>query len=378
MGFLDFLYSILGFGIKAVVVLLVILVIIAFSVKLLRRSSETDENEKQLGLKSIDLKKQRSSRRDFMQKALKDSVADPKARKELKKEKHGRKEKESREEQYYQAQQELIKKAEAEGEFCPQNLYVLSFKGDTSASSVTNLRHEIDAILDTATDRDEVIVNLTSPGGVVNTYGLCSSELKRIRDRGIFLTVCVDNVAASGGYLMACVASKIVAAPFSYIGSIGVVMQLPNFHRLMQEHKVDFEQITAGKYKRTVTMFGENTDAAREKMKSELETVHRNFKDIVVKFRPQLDIDNIATGEFWLANDAKDLGLVDEIATSDEYVEKRIALTKGSALKIIWKKEKPKTLSERLKKLLKASCWVKAVRNGIREEMSDNSMNNIK
>ena len=196
--------------------------------------------------------------------------------------------------------------------------FVLDFKGDLKASGVDSLRQEITALLEIARKDDEVIVRLDNHGGVVHEHGLAASQLARIRDRGIPLKVCVDKVAASGGYLMACVADKIYAAPFAILGSIGVLAQIPNFNRLLDNHGVDFEQITAGEYKRTVTMFGKNTDQDRAKLREELEDVHVLFKDAVAKYRSNLDLGKVATGEHWYGTRALDLGLADELLTSDE------------------------------------------------------------
>ena len=201
--------------------------------------------------------------------------------------------------------------------------YVVDFKGDLKASAVASLREEVTAILDVAGENDEVIVRLENHGGMVHEHGLAASQLSRIRDRGIPLVVCVDKVAASGGYLMACVASKIYAAPFAIVGSIGVLAQLPNFNRMLDNHGVDFEQITAGKHKRTVTMFGKNTDEDRAKLKEELEDVHALFKDAIAKYRTDLDLDKVATGEYWYGTRALELGLADELRTSDELLGER-------------------------------------------------------
>ena len=210
------------------------------------------------------------------------------------------------------------KKAEAKEASSRPKSFVIDFKGDLKASGVPSLREEVSAILDVASANDEVIVRLENHGGVVHEHGLAASQLARIRNRDIPLVVCVDKVAASGGYLMACVASKIVAAPFAILGSIGVLAQIPNFNRFLDSHGVDFEQITAGKYKRTVTMFGENTDEDRAKLKEELEDVHDLFKSAVSTYRPDLDLDKVATGEHWYGTRALELGLADEIKTSDE------------------------------------------------------------
>lgn len=202
-----------------------------------------------------------------------------------------------------------------------RRVFVLDFQGDIKASEVTALRECITAILLVAGDRDtEVVVRLDNAGGLVAEHGLAASQLARLRARKIPLTVTVDRVAASGGYLMACVADRILAAPFAVVGSIGVVAQLPNFHRVLERHGVDFELHTAGEHKRTLTLFGENTDAGREKLREQIEDTHRLFKDYIAQYRPALDLARVATGEYWHAGQALDLGLVDAIQTSDDYL----------------------------------------------------------
>ncbi|PKM05403.1 MAG: protease SohB [Gammaproteobacteria bacterium HGW-Gammaproteobacteria-6] len=198
--------------------------------------------------------------------------------------------------------------------------FVLNFNGDIKASALDNLRQEVTAVLELATGDDEIIVRLESGGGMVHAYGLASAQLVRIRDAGIPLTVCVDKVAASGGYMMACIADRIIAAPFAMLGSIGVVAQIPNFNRLLKKHDVDYEMLTAGEYKRTLTLFGENTDKGREKFQEDLETIHRLFKTFVSQYRPQLDIDTVATGEVWFGTEALHHALADQLLTSDQYI----------------------------------------------------------
>ena len=196
--------------------------------------------------------------------------------------------------------------------------YILDFIGDIKASAVPSLREEVTAILDIAKRNDQIVLRLDNHGGVVHEHGLAASQLARIRQKKIYLTVVVDKVAASGGYLMASVANKIYAAPFAILGSIGVIAQLPNFNRLLDNYGVEFEQITAGQYKRNVTMFGKNTDEDREKLKDQLEEIHELFKSSVNEYRPQLDLEKVATGEHWYGTKALELGLIDEIKTSDE------------------------------------------------------------
>lgn len=224
----------------------------------------------------------------------------------------------------HKKQEKQRRKAEKKGDEQKRSrLFVLDFDGDVQASAVDNLRREISAVLQVAESGDEVVVRLESPGGLVHSYGFAASQLSRVRQHGLTLTVCVDMVAASGGYMMACIADRIIAAPFAVVGSVGVVAQLPNFHRLLKKHDVDVELHTAGEYKRTLTIFGENTDKDREKFQEELEDTHALFKQFVRDNRPSLDVDRIATGEHWFGVRGKELGLVDELMTSDEYLVSR-------------------------------------------------------
>ena len=210
------------------------------------------------------------------------------------------------------------KKGEATPDEQKPTLYVLNFKGDVAASQTTALREEISAIIQTAKPNDEVLLCLESPGGMVHGYGLAASQLARLKQHDIKLTVAVDKVAASGGYMMACVADKIVSAPFAIIGSIGVVAQVPNVHRLLKKHDVDVDVMTAGEYKRTVTILGENTEKGKQKFQQELDETHQLFKQFVAQYRPHLDVDRVATGEHWFGQQALQLKLVDDIMTSDD------------------------------------------------------------
>ncbi|WP_302476508.1 protease SohB [Psychrobacter sp. DAB_AL32B] len=225
-----------------------------------------------------------------------------------------------------------------------QQVFVLDFDGDIKATAVKHLREEISTLISTANKGDEVVVRLESGGGLVHGYGLAAAQLARLKDAGFKLTVCVDKVAASGGYMMACVADNIVAAPFAIIGSIGVVSQLPNFHKWLKNHDVDYEMFTAGDYKRTVTMFGENDDEDRAKYQEELEQTHELFKHFVNRYRGMLDVDKVATGEHWYGEDALHLNLVDKLQTSDSYLLERM---ENNDVYALHSRQKP-TLAEKL------------------------------
>ena len=257
--------------------------------------------------------KKLNERYDEMKETLQSVVLSEDEQKELVKA-HKKEEKEAKKEK------KKNKKSQAEPEEKAKRVFVAEFDGDIKASDTDNLREVVTAILSVATDKDEVVVKLESQGGMVHGYGLASSQLARITAKNIPLTICVDKVAASGGYMMACVANKIMAAPFAIIGSIGVVAQLPNFHRLLQKHDVDYEMLTAGEYKRTLTMFGENTEKGRSKFVEELEDTHVLFKDFITQNRSKVDIDSVATGEVWFGTRALEQDLIDEVKTSDEYL----------------------------------------------------------
>lgn len=233
-----------------------------------------------------------------------------------------------------------------------KRVFVLDFHGDLRAAAVASLREEVTSVLTVATSADEVVVRLESAGGLVYAYGLAASQLQRVRDRGVPLTVVIDKVAASGGYMMACVADVVVAAPFAVVGSIGVVTQIPNFHRFLKNKDVDVELFTAGEFKRTVTMLGENNDKGRAKLQEELDEAHLLFKEHIVRHRPALDIERVATGEHWYGSRALELGLVDRLSTSDDYL-----LTAADQADVLEVRYQPKApLSQRLSALAAATA----------------------
>ena len=225
-----------------------------------------------------------------------------------------------------------------------RRVFVVDFKGDIRASATASLREEVSAIIDVARKGDEVLLRLENAGGAVHEHGLAASQLLRLRARGIPLTAAVDKVAASGGYLMACAADRIIAAPFAIIGSIGVLVQLPNFHRLLESKGIDFEQITAGPYKRKLSLFGQNTDEGREKMKEEVVEVHELFQRQVRELRPSIDLERVATGEHWYGSRALELNLIDEIGTSDDFLLK--AAESAEVYRLAWKR--PRRIIERV------------------------------
>ncbi|BFM16377.1 protease SohB [Maricurvus nonylphenolicus] len=273
---------------------------------------------------------------DQMRDSLKDVVVDP----EVLKLQHKEDKKKQKEEK------KAAKKAGKDSSDTEHKsrTYVLNFDGDIKASATESLREEISAVLMLATDKDEVVLRLESGGGMVHSYGLASSQLARIKSQGIPLTVCVDKVAASGGYMMACVADKILAAPFAILGSIGVVAQLPNFHRLLKKNAIDFELLTAGEHKRTLTMFGENTDKDREKFIEDLEDTHDLFKGFVSEHREQVDISDVANGDVWFGKRALDKKLIDELKTSDEYLMSKLEASDIYEIEFAHKKSLPEKL----------------------------------
>ncbi len=334
---MDFLTDYGLFLSKAVTIVVAILIVTDFLTAMAMRqkmssdkqldithlNKEYEEMEKTISsalLSDAALKeKMKLEKKQNKQKAKEEKRAEKKANKtkagKTKQEKTG-----SSDQSVEKNQKETASASNDDQEAQKRRMFIIDFDGDIRASAVDSMREEISAILTHATEKDEVLVRLESGGGMVHSYGLAASQLQRIKDKGIPLTISVDKIAASGGYMMACVANRIIAAPFSIIGSIGVLAQIPNLHRLLKKHDIDYEQLHAGEYKRTLTMFGENTDKARVKMQEELEETHTLFKDFVKSQRPSLDIDHVSTGEHWLGTRALELGLVDELKTSDDYL----------------------------------------------------------
>ena len=308
---MEFLLEYAGFLARAVTILLVVIVILSVATAM-RARGRTRSGELMV-----------SSLNEFysdLKDTIEDSVLNKAQLKALKK--------------ANKVKQQQEKKSAAE----KKRIYILDFDGDIKASAADSLRHEITALLAVARPSDEVVLRLESGGGMVHSYGLAASQLVRIRDANIPLTVCVDKVAASGGYMMACIGNKILSAPFAVLGSIGVVAQLPNIHRLLKKNNIDVEILTAGEYKRTLTMLGENTEQGREKFLQDLQTTHDLFKQFVVQYRPQLDINAVATGEIWLGTDAQQQQLVDQLQTSDEYLSSCAAEADLYALQFVQKK----------------------------------------
>ncbi|MBL7248925.1 protease SohB [Alloalcanivorax sp. C16-2] len=303
---IDFLYQYGMFLAKVATLVVAILIVVAGIAATAMRNRQRTPREGELRVRSLN--------EDF--EDLRDSISYQVLPADERKADAKKKRKEEK------AKAKQRKKAGAEAK-SKARLFVLDFDGDIQASDVERLRREITAVLEVANKDDEVLLRLESPGGLVHSYGLAASQLRRLRGRGLKLTVAVDRVAASGGYMMACIGDRILAAPFAVIGSIGVVAQIPNFHRLLKKNDVDVELMTAGEYKRTLTMLGENTAKGREKFQEELEETHQLFKSFVREHRRGLDIDTVATGEHWFGTRARDLGLVDDIMTSDEYLQGR-------------------------------------------------------
>jgi serine protease SohB len=312
---LEFLTEYGLFLAKTITFVAAIVVIITVAVSMGGRNKKSDKGH-------IEVTKL-NEKFDHLRDSLRDAMLDDEEYKEFEKAEKKRLKEEKA--QKKKAAKEMAKTktdeiASEATETAKKRIFVLDFYGDIKASEVESLREEISTVLTLAKPTDEVVVKVESGGGMVHSYGLASSQLARITHKNIPLTVCVDKVAASGGYMMACVANKIVAAPFAILGSIGVVAQLPNFHKLLKKNDIDYEMFTAGEYKRTVTMFGENTEKGRAKFVEELEDTHVLFKEFVSEHRPQVDVVKVATGEVWFGRRAIEVNLIDELQTSDEYL----------------------------------------------------------
>jgi len=185
------------------------------------------------------------------------------------------------------------------------------------------LKEQVSFLLHVASPFDEVVLRVTSPGGSAADYGLAAAHFARFKEAGVTTTACVDTVAASGGYMLACTAHRILAAPFSIVGSIGVIASVPNVHKLLDHQGVEMVQRTAGEHKRTVNIFTPNTPEGLQKFEEDLQIVHDAFIAHVTSNRPVLDPRKVCTGETWLGINAEALGLIDGLSTSDAYLRTR-------------------------------------------------------
>ncbi|MFO0550098.1 MAG: protease SohB [Polyangiaceae bacterium] len=316
--------SLVDFAVKALVVFVTFAACVSYVVARARRPREV---EPEVRVKEV------SVRWRHMAEGLRAALSPPKQRKKL--------------EQELRAADKQLAASPPDG----GRVFVVDFHGDMMATEAETLREEVNAITGVADAKDEVVVRLESSGGAVHSYGLAASQLARIRAKGIPLTVCVDKVAASGGYLMACVGSRIVAAPFAVVGSIGVVAPLPNVHRLLDRVGIDYEDVTAGRFKRPVTVLGEQTEEGKAKLREQLQETHALFKRFVGDMRPSLDIETVATGEHWYGTRAKELGLVDELATSDDYLMERAKTARVFEVECV----RPRRVRERAASLMRSA-----------------------
>ncbi|PCJ48132.1 MAG: protease SohB [Gammaproteobacteria bacterium] len=322
---MEFLYDFGLFLLKSITIVAAILIVVGGIISSSQRGKVTKSKGQAQG--AIKLTNLSERYKDMVQDMQQDLLTQFETKALNKAEKKAEKEKNKQDKINAKALKKSLSKDQLDAETLAEKaedghkrLFVIDFNGDMKASAVNSLREEISAIIAIAGKQDEVLLRLESPGGMVHGYGLAASQLQRLRIKDINLTIAVDMVAASGGYMMACVANKIVAAPFAIIGSIGVIAQIPNFNRLLKKMDVDYEQHTAGEYKRTLTIFGENTDKDREKFREELEDTHQLFKSFITSNRPELDIEKVATGEHWYGTQAIEKGLIDEISTSDDLI----------------------------------------------------------
>ena len=294
---------------KSLTIILGVLTVVAFSLSMVVFKKKGKEDG-YLEIENI------NDKLEDLQDSLESEILTKQEYKKLQKVRKKEKKLEEKSKKQLAKQQDNTDKEESE----KPRIFVLKFNGDLTASQSEHLREEITAVLTVTKKNDEVLVIIDSNGGIVHNYGFAAAQLQRIKQNNINLVVGVDLVAASGGYMMACVANKIIAAPFAIVGSIGVMAQIPNFNKLLEKHNIDIEHHTSGEYKTTLTMFGKNTEKGREKFIAELEDTHKLFKEFIKNNRSKIDLKKVATGEYWYGIQALELELIDEVITSDSYL----------------------------------------------------------
>ena len=221
-------------------------------------------------------------------------------------------------------------------------LEVQTFNNDMD-TVVENLRDSVSFILAQYNDKKkrldmgeqiEIVVCIESPGGVVQDFGLAADQLKRLKEVGmarndLLLTVCVDKIAASGGYMMACQASpgQLIAAPFSVIGSIGVLREVTNIHDVLEKYGVRPLLLKAGNAKVPLTQTTKVTEESIAIVQKNLDKVHEAFRELVSDARGESiseNFEDVTNGDIFLGKDAAELGLIDRVMTSDEYISEKV------------------------------------------------------
>ncbi|WP_299648182.1 S49 family peptidase [uncultured Tateyamaria sp.] len=161
-----------------------------------------------------------------------------------------------------------------------------------------------------------VALEVNSPGGSPVQSSLIGARIRRLAaEHEVPVIAFVEDVAASGGYWLAAAADEIYADPSSVLGSIGVISASFGAHEFLTKHGVERRVYTAGKSKSMMDPFRPEKPEDVERLKRLLNDIHTNFIDHVQARRAgKLDTETeLFTGEIWLAEKAKALGLIDGI-----------------------------------------------------------------
>jgi len=198
-----------------------------------------------------------------------------------------------------------------------------------SRSSVFYRRGMVDEWIDQLkqAERDEnvkaIILNINSPGGPVIDADILYMKIRDLAKKKVVVAL-LDRVAASGGYYVACAANKIISHPLTLTGSIGVVMDYINLQGLLEKKLgVEMGVIKSGRYKDIGSPFRPMDTSERKMLQELVDAAHRRFVENISTSRriPVKKLAPICDGRIYSGEQAKELGLVDELGTLDEAIE---------------------------------------------------------
>ncbi|MBM3924971.1 MAG: signal peptide peptidase SppA [SAR202 cluster bacterium] len=167
-----------------------------------------------------------------------------------------------------------------------------------------------------------LVLDIDSPGGAVGGAEVLHARITKIAEAKPVVAF-VRSMGASGGYYLACAASKIITLPSSLVGSIGVIYLRPAMQELLEKLGVNLTVYKGGRYKDMTGFWRGPTPEEDDKFRSLIAEIHDNFIDVVAKGRkmPPERVRELATGEIFTGRRARDLGLVDEIGDFDRALE---------------------------------------------------------
>ncbi|WP_343192796.1 S49 family peptidase [Buchnera aphidicola (Taiwanaphis decaspermi)] len=197
------------------------------------------------------------------------------------------------------------------------NLYILDYNDKIKKNKIKKLREEISSIILVAKKNDEVLLRLENTSDIVYEYGLVIAQLQRLRKKGIKLIISIDKIVSNGGYIIACVADHISASPFSIIGPINIVVNIPNIDKYTQTSNLNNQLNDCNTFTK-LTLIKNNTKIYVNKIFNKLDIKKYIRNSFIKDMRPSLNLNKIFNQNYWIGENAINEKLIDSINTSDD------------------------------------------------------------